>query len=132
MQGIETVTISGDGIDPVTMTGKEFADLPEKIRRNGRAAKGGAEPPRTTVAKLLEDVAQILEESLPPFEASLEATDHELPASITVKIAFVPAKPDTDTKVGDPAKIVVAGKLALPTTAHEHDASVSGGQLALL
>ena len=108
MEGMETVT--------------------EPARRNGRA-KG--EPPRTTVAKLLEDVAQILEESLPPCEASLEATDHELPASIAIKIAFVPAKPDTDTKSGEPAKIVVSGKLALPTTVHEHDASVSGGQLAL-
>ena len=107
MEGVETVTES---------------------RHNGRS-KG--EPPRTTVAKLLEDVTQILEESLPAFEASLEATDHELPASITVKVAFVPAKAGTDSSPGRLAKIIVGGKLALPTTGHEHDVSTGGGQLAL-
>lgn len=123
------VTISGDGMDPVTMTGQEFRELPEKIRK--MKAKGPTEPPRTTIAKLLEDVEQILVESLPPFEASLEATDHGLPASIAIKVAFVPAKPDTDTKVGDAAQIVVSGKVSLPTTKHEHDCSTSPGQLAL-
>lgn len=127
MEGVETVTISGDGMDPVTMTGQEFKDLPERIRKS-QAAKVA---PRTTIAKLLEDVAQILEESLPPFKASLEATDHEVPASIAIKVAFVPAKPDTDTKVGDSAKITVSGKLALPTTLHEHGCSTGGEQLAL-
>lgn len=124
---METVTFSAPGMEPVTMTGQEFAELPQKIGRLAQAAG----PPRTTAERLLEDVAQILEESLPPFQASLDATDYGLPASITVKVSFVPAKPDTETKVGDPAQIVVSGKLALPTTKHEHGCSPRPGQMDL-
>lgn len=126
MGAIETVTISGDGMASVTMTGDEFSAAAEKVRR----AKGG--PPRTTVERIMEDVAQILEESMPPLYASIDATEYELPASIAIKIAFVPAKPDTETKIGEPAQVVVSGKLALPTTKHEHDAQASSGQLSLL
>ena len=130
MGAIETVTISGDGMAPVTMTGDEFSAAAEKVRRAARQTKGG--PPRTTVERIMEDVAQILEESMPPLYASIDATEYELPASIAIKIAFVPAKPDTETKIGEPAQVVVSGKLALPTTKHEHDAQASSGQLSLL
>lgn len=130
MGAIETVTISGDGMAPVTMTGDKLAGAAETLRRAARPTKGG--PPRTTVERLLEDVAQILEESLPPLYASIEATRYELPASTSIKIAFVPAKPDTAAKIGEPAQVVVSGKLALPTTKHEHDAQPSSGQLSLL
>ena len=130
MGAIETVTISRDGTTPVTMTGDELAGAGESLRRAARQTKGG--PPRTTVERLMEDVAQILEESMPPLYASIEATGYELPASIAIKVSFVPAKPDTENKLGDPEKVVVSGKLALPTTKHEHDAQASSGQLSLL
>jgi hypothetical protein len=127
---IETVTISDDGMASVIITSDELFGAAEKVQRAARRAKGG--PPRTTVERIMEDVAQILEESMPPLYASIDATEYELPASIAIKIAFVPAKPDTETKIGEPAQVVVSGKLALPTTKHEHDAQASSGQLSLL
>lgn len=130
MGAIETVTVSGDGMAPVTLSGDQYEAAAEKVRRAARQAKGG--PPRTTVEKLLEDVAQILEESLAPLYASIEATGYELPASIAIKVSFVPAKADTAAKIGEPAQVVVSGKLALPTTKHEHDAQAGSGQLSLL
>jgi hypothetical protein len=127
---IETVTISDDGMASVTITSDELFGAAEKVQRAARQTKGG--PPRTTVERIMEDVAQILEESMPPLYASIDATEYELPASIAIKIAFVPAKPGTETKIGEPAQVVVSGKLALPTTKHEHDAQASSGQLSLL
>ncbi len=138
MGEIETVTISDDGMASVTITSDELFGAAEKVQRAARQTKGGPPrqtkggPPRTTVERIMEDVAQIIEESMPPLYASIDATEYELPASIAIKIAFVPAKPDTETKIGEPAQVVVSGKLALPTTKHEHEAQPSSGQLSLL
>lgn len=126
MEGVESVTIESAG-ESVTMSGKDF----KRAAASARASQAPSAHPRTTVERLLEDVAQILEESLPPFEASLDATSWELPASITVKVAFKPEKEGTDTKTGEPPQIIVSGKMALPSTVHEHGVSTSGGQMSL-
>lgn len=79
----------------------------------------------TAIGKLASDVEDLLAEHLPLVQAALANTHCQEPASITIKIAWVPGKEGTETKAGEPFHVEVSAKAALPSSRISREVDVT-------